>query len=173
MGPLLVAAHVLSFVPALAVRIRRGSTLYALVAAAFALSAIADLIALALPAHATWAVSYILAPVQLGLIAWALGSTHWPVALLGLAVGQAVLGDLAQPDVLVTVVGSAGVLWLARNTALAWTLFTYCGVATACYVMMAARIDDYSAFMPWWYAYQTSRLAAFGLFGRAVWRGSP
>jgi hypothetical protein len=170
MSPALVVAHVMSFVPALVVRIRRAPATYVLVAAAFAMSAFADLIALGLSGHATWAVSYVLAPVQVGTILWALGSTRLPFALFGLALGQVVFGDLSQPDVVVTVAGSVAVLWLARDTALAWPLFAYFGAGTVCYLMMAARIDDYGAFMLFWYAYQGARLGAFGLFARAAWR---
>ena len=162
--------HAASFVPAGLCALRRAGTRYWLVALALSLSGFADLVAWAF--GGTWAVSYVLHPVQFGVIAWALGRPSVLWLLVGFALGQAVWADLTGPDVYMTVAGSLAVLVLARNTDLAWTLLTYCGLGTALYLMMIARLDDYAAFMPWWYAYQAARLTAFALFGRAVWRAS-
>lgn len=65
---------------------------------------------------------------------------------------------------------------LALLTRSAWALFpailTYAGLGTLLYLGMVryATPEQYGAFMRWWYPYQGTRLAAFGLFGWAAWR---
>lgn len=48
----------------------------------------------------------------------------------------------------------------------------YAGLGTLLYLRMRqyATEEQIEQFMPWWHGYQVTRLAAFGLFVRAVWR---
>jgi hypothetical protein len=168
---MLLAAHLLAFVPAAVLALfgsRDGR--HWMIAAAFALSAIADLVALNLTGTRTWAVYYALSPAQFGLVLWALGRPSLGALLVGLSIGQAVTADFAGPDIVGTVAGSVFVLVVAKDTRMWAPMLVYCGFGTVFYLLMVARIDDYAAFMPWWAAYQASRLTAFGLFGRAAWR---
>lgn len=52
-------------------------------------------------------------------------------------------------------------------------LVMYVGVGTVLYLGMVqyqSEPEPYTNFMRWWYPYQFSRFAAFGLFGWAAWR---
>lgn len=146
---------------------RRGAPArYWLVALGFAASWFADAGAAML--GGSWALSYVLPGVQLGLFAWALG--YWlamPAMLV--ALGAETLAMTAPvPETAVTILGSMAVVWWARETDLGLTLAVYCGLGTALYVLLAIDVWG-AAFTPLWYAYQGARLVAFGLFGRAAW----
>jgi hypothetical protein len=110
------------------------------------------------------------------------GVAYWMLAqftLLILAFGGMVVAAaylalsalvwLAGPEVIATL-GAGIVLLLSLNHRLAWAMLIYCGLGTLAYLAMAAEWQG--VFMPWWGAYQTARLGAFGLFARAAWRAT-
>lgn len=143
-----------------------------LVAVAFATSFIADSLR-SITGIPFVAQPYYL-PLQFALFALAVsvGRPWLGDAIATLAVVGAAASALLPmgPDVWVRVVGSIIVLALAKDTSLAWPMFAYCGLGTAFYLWMLTHGADVDAARPWWYAYQASRLTAFGLFGRAAWR---
>ena len=102
-------------------------------------------------------------PVQLGLFALALGSIKLPIALLLFA---ALPGTLERPEIVLTTLGSVGVVYLARTSPWAPTLIVYCGVGTLFYLGFSGETGNYERFMLYWYPYQIARLTAFALFVR-------
>jgi hypothetical protein len=158
------AAHWIALAPVAALARRRpeGAT-YVLVALAFGTAFV----------HESWA--------QLNGGSWE-GVAYWMLAqftLLILAFGGMVVAAaylalsalvwLAGPEVIATL-GAGIVLLLSLNHRLAWAMLIYCGLGTLAYLAMAAEWQG--VFMPWWGAYQTARLGAFGLFARAAWRAT-
>jgi hypothetical protein len=158
------AAHWLALAPVAALARRRTKdATYVLVALAFGTAFV----------HESWA--------QLNGGSWE-GVALWMLAqfaLLILAFGGFALALayvvaswglwLAGPEV-IAILGTAAVLGLSVRHELAWVMLVYCGLGTLAYLAMAAEWQG--AFMPWWYAYQTARLAAFALFARAAWRSA-
>lgn len=132
-----------------------------LVALGFSVSVFADFGAKML--GGSWALTYVYPAVQLGLFAWAFGAPWAMLALLTLALVQVAGMPLSGPEMWVTVLGSMVVIWLAMGHPLFGSMLAYCGLATCFYLLLATELFR-PAFMPLWYAYQGSRLLAFGLF---------
>jgi hypothetical protein len=110
-----------------------------------------------------WWPSYVWLPVQLGLVLAAFKPERLPLiagALAALAVVSALL-TAPGPDVLLTLVGSVGVLVLARGRYVL-PVFLYFGVGSVFYLLMIQRVGD--GFTPMWLAYQGSRAAAYVAF---------
>lgn len=148
---------------------REAPVRYWLVALGFSVSVFADFGALLLD-HSP-VLYYVFPVLQFGLFAWALGAP-WVLAVLTVIAGAQIVGtDLAGPDRILSLVGSAAVLALAwrSDTPLIPSLVAYCGLGTAFYLLMTVDIWA-NRFMVWWYGYQGSRLLAFGLFGWLAWK---
>lgn len=140
---------------------------YWLVAFGFLASWFAD--SLALELGGSWAISYILPGVQLGFFAGALG--YWlamPAMLVALG-AETLTMTAAVPETAVTTLGSAAVVWWARDTDMGLTLAVYCGLGTVLYLLMVTEFFR-PAFTPIWITYQGARLLAFTLFAVAVTR---
>lgn len=127
---------------------------YWLVATGFAVSFIADIVALQVPDP--WAVTEWFPAGQLALIGSGLGSALAPLAV-------AMLLILPVPSVAVLVLGSIAVLIVSRGHELQPTMLAYCFAGTVFFMLFAEH-----RIMPWWYGYQGSRLLAYGLFTRSV-----
>lgn len=142
---------------------------YWLVALGFSVSVFADFGAEML--GGSWALTYVYPALQLGLFAWAFGAPA-VMALLVLIAGIQIVGmPLEGPEVWVTLLGSMLVIVLALDHPLLSSMVAYCGLATCFYLLLVTELWR-PAFMPLWYGYQSARLLAFGLFGRAAWRAS-
>jgi hypothetical protein len=159
------AVHWLPLAPAavLIVRRREHPAVYWLVALAFATAVVHD--GFAFVTGGSWeGVAYWML-AQFGLLLLAFGGV-----LVALAYVVASCGLwLAGPEV-IAILGTAAVLGLSVRHELAWAMLIYCGLGTLAYLAMAAEWQG--VFMPWWGAYQTARLGAFGLFARAAWRAN-
>jgi hypothetical protein len=155
-------AHWLPLAPAGVLVVRR-TTYHWLVAAAFATAFVHE--SYAIVTGGSWEGVAVWTLAQFGLLLLAFGG---PVVMLAYVVAAWGLW-LAGPEVLAAL-GSIIVLLLAKNHRLAWSMFVYCGFGTLAYLAMAAEWQG--VFMPWWWAYQSARLAAFGLFARAAWRAN-
>jgi hypothetical protein len=143
----------------------------------FLVSVFADVAAGLMTGPQTWMVAHVYPAPQLALFAIAAGAGTRETLAFGAWLIVAVATSLAvapldRPEYLVTALGSVAVCYfaLSQPTPLRASLLTYCGLGTALYLAMIARVDDCAAFMPWWTAYQGARLTAFGLFARAAWR---
>ena len=157
--PQAVALSAVALLPLVAAR--KSETAYRLVAAGFAVSFCADMIAIA--QGGSWGVLHFLPSIQLGLFAYAFGSVLVPALLFSMTL----VGPYDAPDMLVTVVGSGFVLFLAQGHPLFGSMVLYCFVGSALYLLLLSEIQT-PAFMPLWYPYQAARFGAFFLFARAV-----
>jgi hypothetical protein len=125
-----------------------------------------------------WLNTFVWPPIMFALLARALLPTIlWWLALgaIAFAAWLSFQGPLDHPEWTVTVVGSVIVLsfyLFAGLDDLAPTLVTFCVLGSLCYVLYALTFRNYPVATGWWYAYQTARLAAFGLFARAAWRAT-
>jgi hypothetical protein len=125
-----------------------------------------------------WLNTFVWPPVMFALLTRALLPTIlWWLALgaIAFAAWLAFQGPLDHPEWTVTVVGSVIVLsfyLFAGPDDLAPTLVTFCVAASLCWVLYALTFRNYPVATGWWYAYQTARLGAFGLFARAAWRAA-
>lgn len=160
----------------LAARGRKIEPVWWIASLGFLVSAPADLASLMLSGDATWAPTHFYPLPQLGLFAWALSSGlvvfSWSALMLAWATSLA-LTPLTEPEWVMALTGVLLFVGLAvkeRRNPLAMPLAVYAVLGGLVYLGLAMRWRDYAAFLPWWYAYQASRLAAFALFGRAVWR---
>jgi hypothetical protein len=169
--PVTEIAHVSGLLPLLGLlALRRDAPpAYWLVALGFSVSFFADSVTVLL--GGSWALTYVYPALQLGVFGWAFGSRGLVWALLGLTAAQIVFTPLAGPEMIVTVAGSAAVLWLAQTHRLFASMVAYCFAGTALYLLLVLEVWR-PQYMTLWYAYQTSRLAAFGLFARAAWRAN-
>lgn len=159
--------HFAALLPAAVVALGRDrSATYVLVAAAFAVSFLADLGVL-LTGH-SWSVLAIYPVLQFGLFAVAFGGAGLAILLCVVALLQAI--GMPGPDMLVTGIGSIGVLYLATPHRLHASMLWYCGVASVCWLLMVPVRSNPDAFMLAWWPYQAARLIAFGLFVRAAWK---
>jgi len=159
------AVHWLPLAPAvvLIVRRREHPATYWLVALAFATAVVHDGVAFVTGGSWEGVAYWMLA--QFTLLILAFGGMVVAAAYLALSA----LVWLAGPEVIATL-GAGIVLLLSLNHRLAWAMLIYCGLGTLAYLAMAAEWQG--VFMPWWGAYQTARLGAFGLFARAAWRAT-
>lgn len=144
---------------------RDAGAAYWLVALAFAVSWFADFGAVLL--GGSGALLFVYPALQIGLVGAAFGAPWLLLVLLAVAAVE-ILGPMDAP-VWVTLVGSMAVVWMAADTRLAPTIMVYFGLGTALWLLMAEDVWS-ERFLAWWYGYQSSRLLAFGLFGRAAWR---
>jgi hypothetical protein len=173
-------AHLIAYGPIvlLAWRARRGVRVegaWWLCALAFLVSAPADIASLMLRGEETWIPTHFYPLPQLGLFAWAALSSGlvfvW--STLGMVWATSLgITPLTEPEWGLTVGGGIVVAVAGWRSALRWPIAVYCGVASLLYLGMIRQWQDHGVFMPWWYAYQTARLGAFGLFARAAWRAN-
>lgn len=137
--------------------------MYWLVAFAFAMSWLGDAIARGM--GGSWASVYWWLPVQFGLVLVALLPNArlrlWLLALMAATLGSYLL-SAPGPDWLLTVIGSALVLWHACG-AIAIPLAVYFGAGSLAYIAMIVTMGG-EHFMAAWYGYQTCRALALGLF---------
>ena len=137
---------------------------YRMVAVGFSVSWWADGIARLM--GGSWDVVNFYPSIQLGLFAYAFGSVLVPAALFSLTL----LPPFDRPDVLVTLVGSAAVLYLARGDALGPSMLAYAGVGSLLYLVLVWLMHiESERFMWFWPPYQAARLVAFGLFAGALY----
>lgn len=107
--------------------------------------------------------------LQFGLLAAAFGGWGLVVLLPWVAVLQQL--GMPGPDMMVTAVGSLGVLYLVGDHPLRASMLWFCGVALVFTLPMVASVGDPETFMVFWWPYQLARLTAFGLFVKAAWKG--
>lgn len=154
-------AHQVGLIPIVAMLILgRGLPVsYWTLAFAFAMSWLGDSIARGF--GGSWVAVYWWLPAQFALVLLALLPPTklrlWMLALLAAALASAVV-SWPRPDWLLTLVGSAFVLWHARGDC-AVPLWIYFGAGTVAYMGMIVTLGT-DRFMPAWYAYQACRLVA-------------
>lgn len=125
-----------------------------------------------------WLNTYLWPPVMFAILARAViaDPLRWwlAVAVIGLVAWLDLRAGIDGAAWLATAVGAVIVcfaLWRAPDPSpLHNALVVLCGVGSILYCAYAITWESYYVSTAWWYAYQGSRLAAFGLFGRAVWR---
>lgn len=159
-------AHWAALAPlALLVALRSEDARAWLVAFGFSVSWFADTIALA--SDGSWVATNYYPVLQFALFALAVGGVRAAAFVL---LGSVLFVGGTGPDVWLRVFGSFVVLWYARGDRFALALIQYCGAGTLFYLSMIqyASPDTADLFMPWWYAYQSARLAAFVFFAVAV-----
>ena len=114
-----------------------------------------------------WWTSYLWLPVQFTLALAAFGPGRWTLAAVscGALAASSTLLSAPGPDVLLTVVGSAAVLLVARGP-LRTPAVIYFGAGSVLYLLMIQRIGG--DIMPAWYAYQGARALAFVAFAMVL-----
>lgn len=161
-------SHFSALVPAAFVSVRRvHDRAFLWVATAFAASFLAD-IAVLLSGH-SWGVLAIYPVIQFGLFAAAFGG--WGLAVLLPIVALVQHMAIGGPDLAVTAVGSAGVIYLVDRHPLRASMLAYCGVGSILWLLMIPARVSPDVFMWFWWPYQLARLTAFGLFVKAAWKG--
>jgi glucan phosphoethanolaminetransferase (alkaline phosphatase superfamily) len=116
----------------------------------------------------TWGLTYLLAPIQYGVLLLAV-TRHRPVfvlflvALVALAVASTARGPLTAPETVVEVVGGLVVGWLAlgrEDLPHRRALWTYCLGLAPLLILLAAVPRDRPAWLSIWVAYQAVRVLA-------------
>ena len=138
---------------------------YWLIVAAFLVSTFTDTIRVV--TEVPWVLTAFYPSVQLGLLGLAFGANWIPLVLLALSLPVIMFGIPTQgPELLVTTLGSAAVLWISRSSSLRSSMWAYCGGATAFYLLLALSREMWVG-----YSYHGCRLLAFALFLRAAYLG--
>lgn len=157
-------AHLIALVPGIVVIChypRRLPSSFKLLAMAFAISWVGDLVAK--NTGGSWAGFYVWVPVQMYLAFFAVELNEWrrvaAFAPLAVLIPLSVWLTFPGPEVLIMVVGSTAVVLLAKGD-MRWPVYLYFGFGTLIYFPMVTG----SHFMDWWYGYQASRLGAFIVF---------
>ena len=162
-----VILHGMTFIPLIAV-VFCWKTLpreFRLIAAAFAVSWLGDVMAWTW--GGSWAWAYLWSPVQLGAVLCAYLPTAMDrvsaLAALVMLSGVSFIASGGGPDILLTVGGSAIILMVASG-ALAWPLRIYFGLGTLFYVPMTLSVPHSPMFWDAWHGYQFFRALAYGVF---------
>ena len=136
-----------------------------LVAIAFFMSWIGDSFAFFF--NGMWDASYFWLPVQMGLMLLAM-KLHRVLVLWAIAFATLLSFSVSfpGPELVITLLGSAGVLYLVRGP-LTLPGYLYFGGGTVMYLAMVGRIGS-EHFMGAWYGYQAFRLSAFVAFAVVV-----
>jgi hypothetical protein len=113
----------------------------------------------------SWAGRFVWLPLQLWLASLAFTKERgrrilYAFGLVFLAFASASI-SWPGPDIFLTLLGSIGLLWIARGK-LALPVYIYFGAGSLAYLMMVNNIG--ADFLRFWYLYQGCRLVAFAVF---------